>query len=136
MHLFLMTMTNRVCKECGKTYTPPTGRRGNAMKYCSTHCRIQAREKQRKAKPYKTQCAWCGKELTTHHGIKYHEMCRRYARQEQIRNAWHRYIKRYGLSMKQRYFNTLGNSNLHAQPAKTVSEEIRKIRNEKKRLGL
>ncbi len=136
------------CKKCGNTFKVPSTREGNARKYC-TQCQVivykehrnKARMKYNKLHPIQKgrirTCNWCAKQFLSFQGQLYCSVeCRNFAVMEQNIRRQRRYKKLHGKSEKQEYFDNLGNSNLTAHCDSKPSTELRKIRKEKRRLGI
>lgn len=85
-------------------------------------------------------CNWCGRLFTkTTHFKKYcSNNCKDYAKEEQNRQNFRNYYKRYKDTMSEAQKGALGSrgANLHAHANEDHEVEARLISNEKKRLGL
>lgn len=142
-------MVKKTCKQCGVTFTPPSTRKGNNMKYCSETCRAKAYNEQRKKARQKYNkknprtkyvlklCEYCGKPFISHNNIKYCSItCRQNSRREQNNNHVKHYKATHPKTEKQKYFDNLGTSNLRAHRKQNFNEERLLVLKEKWRLHI
>lgn len=138
------------CKQCGEHFSPPPDKTGNARKYCSKTCRARAyNERKKEARrrynkrnprprpPRIKLCEYCAQPFPSKHGKKYCSItCSKKVRQDQNNHNQKHYRAKHPKSDKQRYYDSLGNSNLREHRHKFFGDELKLVKHEKRRLHI